>query len=282
MHGKRAAVLPVSDGEIRDSPMAGGFLGDDHEARDHAAPLITPHWIAHEVAMMTGLFPALATRAIELARLHNAKANSSKEKTKALKDEVTVAHAAAELPKVAPNSMQALRREVEALKLANTQTRKRQMERVKETRDKGKEIDHEGHLGPFKRRRQKAESNDYRRQRREEAEAIKLTSVSFSFQQETSYPDEVLNLPFPLQYHVIMSHADNMLARKFYPGPHVQEGLSILDWVRLDFGVNLKYLFPSRFDLSLLKIAFNEFKRSIQWKYFWFKRGESDGISTLD
>lgn len=62
-----------------------------------------------------------------------------------------------------------------------------------------------------------------------------------------------------------------MLARKFYSGPHVQEGLAIQDWVRLDLEVNLKYLFLSCFDLFLLKMRFNEFRPSICCAYFWFK-----------
>lgn len=283
--------------------MTGSSHGENREARDASGELSKPEWIEHQVAMMRGLFPALATRAIKLARLQNAKADYQKEKKKALKDKVEVAHAANQLPPAEPGSMEALRREVEALKLAikprhqpskkktqakgnsptdnstniaNTVTRKRQRETDGETQDKGKETIDEGHLGPFKRRRQKVESNDYRRQRREEAEADKLVSTSFSFERPSSYPNEVLNLPFSLQYRVIMSHANEMLSRKFSPGPYVQEGISVPDWVRLDLGVNLKYLFPSRFDLSLLKVAFNEFKCSLRWKYFGFNRGDND------
>lgn len=96
------------------------------------------------------------------------------------------------------------------------------------------------------------------------------------FEEAFSYVNKVLYLPFPVEDGVIMSHTNEMLARKFYPVPHMQTGISVPEWVWLDLGVNSTYQFSSRFDLTLLKVAFNGFNCSRWWECFWFNRGESN------
>lgn len=64
----------------------GGVSGHDREDRDAAGNLVPPEWLLKETTMMTAFCPALATRAIELARLQNSKVEYHQEKKKAFKD----------------------------------------------------------------------------------------------------------------------------------------------------------------------------------------------------
>lgn len=72
--------------------MQGSTDGSKRQSRNVTGTLSTPDWIEHDLAMMSALFPAIFTLAIELAHFLISNADYSKEKKNAWKVKVEVVH----------------------------------------------------------------------------------------------------------------------------------------------------------------------------------------------
>lgn len=260
-----------------------------------------PEWIMVEHNRILVQAPIIASRAIELARSQTARIDLKAEGKAKLHQSVDVAMGGMD-----PDSP-AVRKTIE--QLVNERVKAALDQRKpKKPKNKGTLVEHFDTMiltNSTSRKRQREETNwglacpeknrkafreeageqeraqtqaleSHRKRRRQEAEAERIdVSQSISFHKPSSYPDEILTLPFHLQFKLLASRCpiEEIEAKmRFLPGPFVQEGISISDVIRYDLGVNLKYLYPTQWKSTLLQEAYDQLSYSVRWAWFWETR----------
>src|SRR5690606_28432178 len=85
-----------------------------------------------------------------------------------------------------------------------------------------------------------------RRQGQQEKSREEIDSISFSFNKPSSFPDEILKLPYHLQRDILVPRMNITTLenrRKFRPSAHVPPGVVIPDTLLHDIGLNMRFLF---------------------------------------
>lgn len=107
-----------------------------------------------------------------------------------------------------------------------------------------------------------------RKRLRKEAEAERMNvSSSIIFHKPSTYPDQILTLPFHMQFKLLASRCpiENIEAKmRFLPGPFVQEGISLPYNIRYDLGCNLKFLYPTALKRTILREAYDLFEYKVR------------------
>ena len=117
------------------------------------------------------------------------------------------------------------------------------------------------------------------KERKVEEELVNNPPPSFTFNKPSSYPDKLLQLTHDAQNRVLVALAQNggiFGGWRLRSGPHVQSGVSITSKMRLDLGVNLKFLYPLQLDVSHVLLSYENMCNSIRWQWFWSNRVQNN------
>lgn len=112
-----------------------------------------------------------------------------------------------------------------------------------------------------------------RRKGQQEKQGKEVDSMSFSFNQPSLFPDQILTLPYHMQRDILASRMPLVTLenrRKFRPSAHVQPGVIIPDTLLHDIGLNMRFLFGRQTDITLPRQAWEQFANSMRWKYHFF------------
>jgi len=113
------------------------------------------------------------------------------------------------------------------------------------------------------------------RERKAAVEA--LLRKPWTFGVPTSFPDEILTLPYSDQVEVLLSRAPLALldSNRFRSSIHVQPELFIPQNIQHDLSASLKFMFGTKIDRSLIQSAYTDLVRRLRWKWFFLFEGGS-------
>lgn len=114
-----------------------------------------------------------------------------------------------------------------------------------------------------------------RKGKREAEAAVEvLKSKPWTFGVPSSYPDELLAIPFDDQVSVLLSRAPMSLldANRFRSPIHVQPGLNVPIQIQHDLSASLKFMFETKVDRQLIESAYTDLVRRIRWKWHFIDK----------
>lgn len=105
-----------------------------------------------------------------------------------------------------------------------------------------------------------------------------VMSSRWVFDFPSTYPDAILDLPYPIAIRCLLSRVDpiRLEAARFRSKVHLGPGVVVPDSLAIHVSSGLRYMFHSNNDPRLLRSAYKTFARNIRWRIFFMMKGEDN------